>query len=385
MKHFMLFEQFQSNFTVLTYRDTEDLAKAAFQKINKDSGRKGDLKVKPISFDQNVKYHEFRSRSNWGVFLKEDLRALIVPLYYSEPHQSKSRNSYYAHRQASWERAGSKGSLHTYTLPPDEEKHWRKDMANAKKTDAETFSKYHQMLVIFSPGPLKEEELNDYLPEKFTGVYKRDNMTFERTLRKISARDLTLEYNKYMRDDRPNVYLKNMSEVWLAEYVVKKERIEMITPDVVKSLPEYKTFIEESGYELISDSAAIRRGTYTFAFPLHFAIPDPDNGEAIDYIDRVRERRNLSKRGDYLTFGIAVFSTGYIRTVPTRDSPGYQCPTKFKFNQHEIEGWKQAFVKALEIAKADIKEWETRGLKIIVDPKDRHNYRGLVAGKNFGF
>lgn len=154
-----------------------------------------------------------------------------------------------------------------------------------------------------------------------------------------------------------------------------------VTKFDVTTTPEYKKFLEETGLEMISTPKQVNNGTITLAFPAAYAYPDEKDNRQFNLLIQDREGRPQ----EYLINALQISTAGYIRKV-AGFNPGYEIrPAVVSKFPVTPQGWLKALEICREVWQKMKADWEKKGIYLIDTEEERHQKRGKIAGKKFGF
>jgi hypothetical protein len=154
-----------------------------------------------------------------------------------------------------------------------------------------------------------------------------------------------------------------------------------VTKFDVTTTPEYKKFLEETGLDMISTPQQVKNGTISLAFPAAYAYPDEKDNRQFKQLTQDKE----GKPQEYLINALQISTAGYIRKVPGFN-PGYEIrPAVVSKFSVTPQGWLKALEICREIWQKMKADWEKKGIYLIDTEEERHQKRGKIAGKKFGF
>lgn len=225
-------------------------------------------------------------------------------------------------------------------------------------------------IFIFSENKVSKAMIDSVFDYEVSGTTKNTEYFLKRKSIK-SITDFALDKGaKGVLPDNPNV----------TEIVYNVKSVPVTQFDVTNT-SEFKKFTEETGLEMISTSRQLKNGTIVLAFPVLYAYSDePDNRK---WLTQIQDRE--AKPQKYMLNALQLSSAGYIRKVGGFN-PGYEIRSAVvgKFTVTP-QGWISAIQKCREIWTKWKKDWEKDGIHLIDTEEERHQKRGKLMGKKFGF
>ena len=222
---------------------------------------------------------------------------------------------------------------------------------------------------------LANHDASEFIEQNFVGGSGAKNKKTYSIFSK--SRPTRAEYDdQYVREENPAI--PEWENAYLVEYSAEpSSESESFSFEKVFELPEYQKFLEDSGTVLISTKTQLKNGTLVFALPAEFAVnlASERNSEW--------EYQTGEEKEKYMLDAISMTSTGYIRLVGSWR--GIRAQVKGKFNGATEKGWKEGFKSATDVWNKIVEKWKREKIEIFRSEEERHNKRGYISGKKFGF
>lgn len=139
-----------------------------------------------------------------------------------------------------------------------------------------------------------------------------------------------------------------------------------VPSEKILALPEYKAMLEKTGLVLASKEEELTNNCFLFKFSADFIDGEKDAIQLDDKEEYVDDRLFLQKSGGVYIFG------------------RWNRQRKDQFDFQTLEGWKDAFVKGAIVWENYVKEWERKGVFLLMNAQDRIDKRGKIATRKFG-
>jgi hypothetical protein len=209
-------------------------------------------------------------------------------------------------------------------------------------------------LLIVSDPLISDSKINELFPDKIKGTYGNDIYDFTRG--KISAGPKL--------GNKPSKILT---------YDFKHTTGEAVSFDEAKQTQEMKDFLAKYPVEIISNPKQIKNGTFIFAIPVSHTID--------------LDKQFYTEGKEYVRDGFSITKSGYVRKTPLYSRyhwDSMQSANIGSFDATSIEGWESAISIVDKYLGAMIEKMKNKGVKVLVDPKEREKYSGYIAGHNYG-
>lgn len=373
MKHVKLFEQFEqslleeSNLVIPVYRTITDFFKYSMMHFNKTQSAYKAIEIGAADL-LKIKYElddgfELAAYSACMIFRNAGRKT--GPSYQSPECIVAPFTK--------WRKDHVRGSLEHGARTPEE----KKEDDRRSKAFSEDMAKRDLSILVISEKPISDSLIESIFPETAKGSDKKIDYTFTR---KIS--DYRPIGQPTYRSSRTGVWRTSSAFMAmeftpryfrLVQYSVKRESLQ-ITNEEILGLQACKEFMEKTGYELVSNSRALKNQSFTFAYPKAYAYPDDPHN------------RLYRDSKEHLPRGITIYGSGYIRSAEVDPPPGYQPGVIAKFSNGSLEGWAAGFRKMQDVVIKWENSWfKEKGINLLISPEERQAHRGKIGGNKFGF
>lgn len=217
-------------------------------------------------------------------------------------------------------------------------------------------------VLVTSEKPLDLKTIENLIPDTVVSSYKNTVYTGTRSTitdsSKISVKTGNIKAHRY--------YI-------VFEYKLTVSSGESVTAQQVIDSAAMKALLAELPLKVISTKKQINNGTVVLAVPSEYVI-DP----------------NEDDNSKYLSTCYGLYSAGYVRRLSSADESGLESWNRTqpqmigKFNAATLKGWEEGISKVKDLFMKTFTAIEKSGGKVLYTAEDRHNKRGVIAGRKFG-